>query len=33
MPYSAASDVGLHCFPMSHKKDARLIWINVVSKK
>ena len=21
-----ASDLGLHCLPMSHKKDARLIW-------
>ena len=25
---SAASDLGLHCLPMSHKKDARLIWDN-----
>ena len=33
MPHSAASDLGLHCFPMSHKKDARLIWVNVVNKK
>ena len=33
MPRSAASDLGLHCFPMSHKKNARLIWINVVNKK
>ena len=33
MPRSAASDLGLHCFPMSHKKDARLIWVNVVNKK
>ena len=23
---SAASDLGLHCLPMSHKKDVRLIW-------
>ena len=23
-----ASDLGLHCLPMSHKKDARLIWVN-----
>ena len=23
---SAASDMGLHCLPMSHKKDARRIW-------
>ena len=22
MPHSAASDVGMHCLPMSHKKDA-----------
>ena len=22
MPHSAASDLGLHCLPMSHKKDA-----------
>ena len=22
------SDLGLHCLPMSHKKDARLIWVN-----
>ena len=33
MPRSTASDLGLHCFPMSHKKDARLIWVNVVNKK
>ena len=26
MPRSVASDLGLHCLPMSHKKDARLIW-------
>ena len=30
MPYSAASnaasDLGLHCLAMSHKKEARLIW-------
>ena len=24
----AASDLGLHCLPMSHKKDARPIWVN-----
>ena len=23
-----ASDLGLHCLPMSHKKDARLICVN-----
>ena len=22
-----ASDLVLHCFPMSHKKDTRLIWV------
>ena len=33
MPRSAASDLGLHCFHMSHKKDARLIWVYVVNKK
>ena len=26
----AASHLGLFCFPMSHKKDVRLIWVNVV---
>ena len=25
---NVASDLGLHCLPMSHKKDARLIWVN-----
>ena len=29
MPHSAASDLGLHCLPMSQKWDARLIWVNV----
>ena len=24
----AVSDLGLHCLPMSYKKDARLIWLN-----
>ena len=28
MPRSAASDLGLHCLPMSKKWDARLIWVN-----
>ena len=28
MRHSAASDLGLHCLPMSHKKGARLIWVN-----
>ena len=27
MPRSVASDLGLHCLPMSHKKDARHIWV------
>ena len=26
-PHSAASDVVLHCLRMSHKKDARLRWV------
>ena len=26
-PHSVASDLGLHCLPMSYKKDARLIWV------
>ena len=26
-PLSAASDLGLRCLPMSHKKDARLVWV------
>ena len=26
-PRYAASDLVLHCLPMSHKKDARLIWV------
>ena len=28
-PRSAASDLGLHCLPVSHKKDARLLWVIV----
>ena len=28
MPHSVASDLGLHCLCMSHKKEARLIWVN-----
>ena len=23
-----ASGLGLHCLPVSHKKDVRLIWVN-----
>ena len=26
-PHSVASDLGLHYLPMSHKKDARNIWV------
>ena len=28
-PRSATSHLGLCCLPMSHKKDVRLIWVNV----
>ena len=28
MPHSTASDLDLHCLPLSHRKDARLIWVN-----
>ena len=31
MPRSAASDLGLHCLPMSQKWDARLIWVIMVN--
>ena len=27
MPNFSASDLVLHCLPMSHKKDARLNWV------
>ena len=27
-PHSAASDLGLHCLPMSHLWDARHKWVN-----
>ena len=30
MPCSAASYLGRHCLPMSHKKDARLIWVKLM---
>ena len=30
-PHSAASDLGLHCLPMSHKKDARLICVKAAA--
>ena len=29
MSHSVASDLGLHCLPLSHKKDARLIWVYI----
>ena len=28
-PRFAASHLGLFCLPMSHKKDARFIWVNM----
>ena len=28
-PRFAASDLVLHCLPMSHKENARLKWVNV----
>ena len=28
-PHSVASDLGLHYFPMSHRKDARHIWVKM----
>ena len=28
-PHSVASDLGLHFLPMSHKKDARHIWVKM----
>ena len=27
----AVSDQGLHCLPMIHKKDPRLIWVKMVT--
>ena len=27
---STASDLGLRCLPMSHKKAARLIWVKTL---
>ena len=32
-PHSAASDLGLHCSPLSHKKDARLTWVTDLCSK
>ena len=31
-PHPVASDLGLHCLPMSHKKEARLIWVKPMHK-
>ena len=28
-PRSVASDLDLHCLPMSHKKDTRHIWVKM----
>ena len=28
-PHSVASDLGLHYLPMSHKKEARHIWVKI----
>ena len=28
-PHSVASDLRLHCLPMSHKKDAMHIWVKL----
>ena len=29
-PHSVASDLGLHCLPISNKKEARLKWVKSV---
>ena len=29
MSHSMACDLGLHCLPLSHKKDPRLMWIYI----
>ena len=31
-PHFAASHLVLFCLPISHKKDARLIWVNLKSR-
>ena len=28
--HSVSSDLGLHHLPMTHKKDARLLWVKIV---
>ena len=30
-PHSVMSDLGLHYLPMSHKKDARHIWVKKIN--
>ena len=30
MLQNVASHLGLHCLPMSHKKDARLKWVKIL---
>ena len=32
MPHFAASDLVLHCLPMSHKKDTTFIWVNYIGR-
>ena len=32
MPHSAASGLGLHCVPMSFKKEARLKWVKTLQE-
>ena len=32
-PHSAASDLGLHCFPVSLSWDSRRIWVNGLKKR
>ena len=29
MPHYAVSDLGVHCLPISHKKDFRLKWVKI----
>ena len=31
-PHSVASDLGLHCMPISHTKNAMFIWVICLSK-
>ena len=33
MPHFVASDLGLQCLSLSHKKDTRLIWVKAIKKK